>query len=452
MALLDLSAVTSALMKLLLDNITERIDDGVQLKLTAEPAEAINNEMNTLSLHMYHLVEETIYRNLESPALGEGDIANTPIGLCLYYVLTAHHKSGQTELDPLTEQKLLGYAIKTMHDFPLLSDTTEIAGEPILPDSIRGAGNPIQIIMRQLSPEEAISFWSAEDQSTTRLSAHYEVRVVLLEPDPVEALPSPALGLGTFVHQLGAVHLECSRSALSFSSPASAGGATQTIEVSPARVAAWIGQDPPVNQVELIGANLSGGIDRTVILGGPIPPTPVDLTLAQNQAAGWSLSFTAERVSLEIADTLTTLDAQGDPVALTLDPGIYTASVRLILEQRLVGGALVPISQDSNAVAVVVGPRLIAASVVNANQDRIELELAATFSLNTDGLALTLAVDGQVYVEVEQVNDLEPGTFLIDTDHTLLVRASFDVDEPGEHPTRLIVNGAESAPYWIELP
>ncbi|HVI04239.1 MAG TPA: DUF4255 domain-containing protein, partial [Enhygromyxa sp.] len=238
MSLIDLSLVTSGLMKLLDDNINKNIGPGANVTVTAEPPDKVGSVTNKLSLYMYHVAEEAHYKNMPAPGSGSRSIARTPMGLCLFYILTAHHESSETEFDPLIQQRLMGYALKTLHDYPILHDGTIIDGEQILPIGLRGNDNPVQVIMRPTAPEDAVAFWGAEDQQTARLSAYYEVRVILLEPDEPTILVAPVLSLGTYLYQLGTAHLEKTRSALPFVLPAAAGGATQVVEASPARVAA----------------------------------------------------------------------------------------------------------------------------------------------------------------------------------------------------------------------
>ena len=69
---------------------------------------------------------------------------------------------------------------------------------------------------------------------TARLSAYYEVRVVMLEPEPPRTMPGLVLNLGTFLLQLGSPHLERSQSQMRFKIPDINGGSIQEIEATPA--------------------------------------------------------------------------------------------------------------------------------------------------------------------------------------------------------------------------
>jgi hypothetical protein len=118
MALRNLYRVTNTLINLLMQNITKNIDktlDG-QMIVTAIPPDKVKNPSNTLSLHLYHVAEDLYYKNALGPGSDVANVAKAPMALSLFYILTAHH-----ELDPVfdaeTQQKLMGYALKTFHDF-----------------------------------------------------------------------------------------------------------------------------------------------------------------------------------------------------------------------------------------------------------------------------------------------------------------------------------------------
>jgi hypothetical protein len=453
MALLDLSLVTSALMKLLDDNINKIIDTGANVTVTAEPPDKVGAVTNKLSLYMYHVSEEAHYKNALGPGGNAGrNIARTPMGLCLYYVLTAHHESSEPEFDPLTQQRIMGYALKTMHDYPLIVDDTEIDSETILPAGLIGADNPVQVIMRPMAPEDAVAFWGAEDQRTARLSAYYEVRVILLEPDEPTSLVAPVLSLGTYLYQLGTPHLESSSCELPFDLPSSAGGTTPLVVASPARVSADTGATPIHNQVVFTGQNLATGIRRqlwlrneqfTSAVGGPLP---IDLDITTNQTAGWSLSVSPDELVLEIADILTYRNSSGVETPIALLPGIYTAFLRVTAQDRLVGNVMVPVTSDSNEVALAVIPR-ISTDSVDTGTDYITLTIVDTFDLTDSSLTIQLFCDGQVYTEGVITS---AGNYTIDDASNLTFHARFDTSDAADHAVRMIVNGAESAPYWVE--
>jgi hypothetical protein len=453
MAILDLSAVTSSLQKLLKVNLDETYFDGNNtVTVTPEPPEAVGSVTNTLSMFLYHVGEEAFYKNFEGPGNSARNIAETPMALCLYYILTPHHDTQTPQSDSLTQQKLMGYALKTLHDYSVVDDDTMIANQTILQGEMHGNYNTMQIILRPVTPEEAISFWGAEDQQTARLSAYYEVRVILLEPDDPPTVAGPVLSLGTYLYQLGTPHLDHSESALPFTLPSSGGGTAQLVEVTPARVSGDDGDDPPHNRLELTGSNLAIGQSRQLWLRGDAFTTvggslPVDLSLANNTDNGWALTVSDDKLVLDVFQTLYYLDSSAMQQNIALLPGIYTAFLRVTMQERVVGNALVPITNDSNEVALVVIPR-IADDTPDNGTNKVDLTIVATFDLTLASLDIRLYVDGEGYTEV--AGTLVAGEYEILTATTLRFHARFTVNADAEHAARLIVNGAESAPYWIE--
>src|SRR5688572_20614900 len=184
MALLNLSNVTEALVSLLTKNISVLLtlepDNEPPFEIVAQSPDKIPNTTikPTLSVYLYHAREDAHYKNAEPSG---GTPANNPLALSLYYVITAHKYDETDQLPaPLIEQDFLGYALKTLHDYPIVSDTTQIGPDLVMPLNMLGSDNKLQIIYRPISPEEAMTFWSGDDERLIRFSAFYEVRVVFM--------------------------------------------------------------------------------------------------------------------------------------------------------------------------------------------------------------------------------------------------------------------------------
>lgn len=459
MALQDLYKVTKALMKLLRLNITTNIDpDLAGLDVTANPPEKVEATDNTLNIYLYHIAEDPYYKNAAGPGNDVPDVATTPMALCLYYILTAHHET-QTTFDAETQQKLMGYALKTFHDFPVITDRTRINGDDILDSSLHGAGNTLQIIMRSVSAEDAIAFWGSEETRTARLSAYYEVRIVMLEPEPPKIMPGIVLNLGTFLVQLGSPHLECSQSVVSFSLPANTGvDEPQRIEATPARISSDAGApDFPNNRLILRGANLTIGKSRTLALKNALWAKQGFETVVIDPVLNpsWKLDFRSDRIEMEIDEKL-----KVDPITeLTVFPGAYTASLRVVKEEKVILNQRKQITDTSNAVTFFVAPRIRNHTPPDVDK-RITVQIEPTFDLShgvdtIEKLEIQVVMAGQTY-ERKDFAAIVPPTVPADNDgrfevstHSLTFQA-FDV-LPVDHPFRLIVNGAESAPFWIEL-
>lgn len=462
MALLDLSKVTRTLKTLLEQNIARPDMGSLTVTVTPQPPEQVGAAQNTLSLHLYHVAEEAYYKNTPGPGVDIPNVARNPMALCLYYILTAHHESTDRELDPFTQQNLMGLAIKTLHDFPVITDNTVVngAGTPLLAaQGLDGADNTIQIIMRPIAPEEAISFWSTEEQQTARLSAYYEVRVIMLQPERPRTMPGIVYALGTFVVNIGSPFFECSRNLVSFPLPPSTGlTQTQRIEATPARASTDTG-DPqfPNNRLNLIGRNLTVGKSRTLTWKNALWAKQgfEAVTIDPALSPGWSLDFRSDRIQVDIAPTVSP-----DGVAtLTVFPGLYRASLRVVKDEEVILNHLKQITDSSNEVSLFVAPRIAPPHSAPGPDGRITVNLEPTFDLThgtgtDEELEIQLIIDGRVY---ERGFLAVPPAAPADNDGRFDIAASSITFQPlfttpGERLFRLMVNGAESQPFWIVTP
>jgi Pvc16 N-terminal domain len=465
MGLLNLYKVTKTLIDLLSQNITKNIDTSLvgSLNVTAIPPEKVENPTNTLSLHLYHVAEDPFYKNALGPGNDAPNVAKAPMALSLFYILTAHHESN-SEFDAETQQKLMGYALKTFHDFPVITSRTRINGSPILDQEF--GDDVIQTILRPVTPEEAISFWNTQESNTARLSSYYEVRVVMLRPEPPRTMPGIVLNLGAFVIQLGSAHLERSQSLVRFKIPEKNGGTIQEIEATPARVTLDTSATPPAahNRLLLFGANITRGRSRSLFLrnsiwaklappDGPIEESVVDL----GQNPDWSVDFQTDRVTVKLAPALRHIKPDGASVDLPALPGFYTALVRSVMDEQVINNELKRITVSSNEVSFAVSPRIQGHDAPDADGN-IQINLGPEFDPldpNLPEAAIQVVVAGEVYTRVNAEPLTNAKEFFVANSPSNLIRIRphfpVAVTQPEAHPALLIVNGAESAPFWIEL-
>jgi hypothetical protein len=469
MALLNLFKVTKSLTDLLAQNITKNIDTTMAglLSVTAVPPDRVDPPTNTLSLHLYHVAEDAYYKNALGPGNDVPNVAKTPMALSLFYILTAHHET-DSNFDAETQQKLMGYALKTFHDTPVITNRTRVNGTAILDPDF--GSDAIQIVLRPVTPEDALSFWNSEQTVTTRLSAYYEVRVVMLEPEPPRTMPGIVLNVGTFILQLGSPHLDRSQSQISFKIPDLNGGAIQELEATPARVTLNTSATPPAahNRLQLLGTNLTKGRSRSLFLknsvwadlaspDGPVKETVVDP--AENP--DWDLNFQTDRIKVKLAPVLRHIKPDGTPVDLPVLPGFYAALVRSVADEKVISNELKRIVVSSNEVTFAVSPRIEGHDAPDA-AGNIQINLGPEFDFLDANLAedaIQVIVAGEVYTRPRPADRVDPPAnekefFVTNTPSNLIrIKPHFPVvvTESGAHPLLLIVNGAESAPFWIEL-
>jgi Pvc16 N-terminal domain len=463
MPLADLSLVTSSL-RTLMDLNIRRLMGGVPpgaISITTLPPEKVGAAVNTLNLHLYHIAEDRYYKNMPGPGNDARNIARAPMALALFYILTAHHEQNP-DIDALTQQRLMGLALKTMHDYPIVVDRLMIdagagaGAQPVLDPALQGNDNPLQIILRPLTPEDTLAFWSTDDQQTARLSAYYEVRVVMLAPEAPERFPGVVLSIGEYVRALGAAALAGSRSTVHFTVPAAIGGGAQAVTVEPARVQLDPGSAPPHDAVTLLGSKLTSGIEQRLVLRNAAwsrliaPVNRVELDPAMNP--GWEINLAADRIEFRVQPNLAFLDG-GVPRIIDVLPGIYSASVRTVIGDRVFAGERMTSGVESNQIAFAIGPRIAGHGPPDPVTRRVRIDIVAAFDLSLPSTAVELVVQGDAYVRLVAFTGnpaVDDGAFVVDA-AGLVLQPLFNPLAPGFHAVRLMANGAEAQPFWIEI-
>jgi hypothetical protein len=463
MPLADLSLVTSSL-RTLMDLNIRRLMGGVPpgaISISTLPPEKVGAAQNTLNLHLYHVAEDRYYKNMSGPGNDARNIARAPMALALFYILTAHHEQNP-DIDALTQQRLMGLALKTMHDYPIVADRLMIdagagAGpQPVLDAALQGNDNPLQIILRPLTPEDTLAFWSTDDQQTARLSAYYEVRVVMLTPEAPERFPGIVLSIGEYVRALGAAALAGSRSTVHFTVPAAIGGGAQAVTVEPARVQLDPGSAPPHDAVTLLGSKLTSGIEQRLVLRNAAwsrliaPVNRVELDPAMNP--GWEINLAADRIEFRVQPNLAFLDG-GVPRIIDVLPGIYSASVRTVIGDRVFAGERMTSGVESNQIAFAIGPRIAGHGPPDPVTRRVRIDIVAALDLSLPSTAVELVVQGDAYVRLVAFTGnpaVDDGAFVVDA-AGLVLQPLFNPLAPGFHAVRLMANGAEAQPFWIEI-
>lgn len=457
MPLIDLSNVTKTIMTLIQDNINQNLEPGLGVVTTPQPPEIVGSVPNRISVHLYHAKEDPSYKNVPGAGTDVPNVAKANLALILYYIITAHHDT-QSENDALTQQRLMGYVMKTLHDFPVITDNTVIRDVVnnidinVLHANLRDRKNKLQIVFRPVEVDDSIAFWSAEEQRTARLSAYYEVRVILIEPERPRTMPGIVLSVGAYPIQIGTPYLERSISHVNFTLPANAGGLFRSLEMTPARVAQLppaLPGDPQNNRLRLEGVNLTG-LSQTLIFHNRLwaQQTPTITEVEVNEDPAWIQSMASNVIDVDIHGQIL---HSGVPLAVL--PGTYTAKVSVVKNELVILNTLKQIRSVSNEISFMVVPRITGFAIV---ANRIQVNLENTFDLTDPQLdeLIELAVDGRSY---EQVNAFtgnplqDQGKFIINS-NLIIFEPLFNIAAPGVYSIRFIVNGAEAQPYWIEIP
>jgi hypothetical protein len=468
MATADLYLVTKTLQRLLEFNVQlllARAGPPVpSVSVTTKPPAKVVGEPRTLNLHLYHALEDAHYKNLPPTGPGRPPVARQPLALLLYYILTAHHQADDDH-DAETQQRYLGLAMKTLHDHPVVDDSLALPPKPgdpaelVMAPGLEGAGNRLEIALRPLTPEEALTFWSA-DQTTPRLSAYYEVRSVFLEPEQPDRVIGLAYDLGLFVAAGRAPRIDKVAGIVAFTPPAESGMGPQALKTAPARATLAPGLDPPVNRIELSGTALAGDgspggaglVLRSEAWRQREPPVrAVRVDPARNP--DWAVTLDERSGRFDLQGGVKHV-VNGVEEVLAVTPGIYTVSVEAVRRRQTRAGLSRAVTSESNQIAFSVGARIDRVDPPNAAGRLVLKLLGGAVDLTADDPDIQLAVDGMLYVETDAFDDdpdEDAGCFRRDPDgvefHPL-----FDPAQPGAHPLRLVVNGAESQPFWVVAP
>jgi hypothetical protein len=215
----------------------------------------------------------------------------------------------------------------------------------------------------------------------------------------------------------------------------------------------------------LLGTNLTGGRSRSLALknpiwsnlpapAGPITQAAIDVTLNP----GWGVDFQTDRSAVKLAPKRRHVKPDGTAVDLPVLPGFYTALERSIVDGQIVNNELKQIAASSNEVSFAVSPRIVSHDPPDAAGD-VQINLGPEFDpldANLDAEAIQVIVDGDVYARVNTDPPGHAGEFFVtNTPSNLIrIRPRFPAAGPEAeaHACRVVVNGAESPPFWIELP
>ncbi len=478
----NLHDVTSTLTTLLSEYIVNVLEPGFSgLAVTDQLPTTLNGADKTLNLYLYHVREDPSGRNLLPNGADYPPAPYTPLGLELFYLLTAHH-SVSADVDAEMQQRLMGYAIKTFHDVALINDATTVfditANKQIqiMAGGVQGHGNRFEIVPRNPTPEEALSIWTTGNREFTRLAAYYAVRAVFLDPLPATLQPGIVLTLGAHVKPAGVLRLGDTRSSVRFTLPDGSQAATALSPATVFQVPApnagpaphpWPNPDAALEiEMEAAGSDLRLVIANSAWSQLAVPLARVVFEPALNANDDWSLAFRPPGVALQIGDTLSYHDETGAVKQVPMFPGSCVATVESIVSQEVVAGKLRVQVQPSNQAVFTVAPRVLANLVFqDANGFHIAMApgSAVIAGAGVPSFELTLAVNGQVYTRRTAAGALAKGEFRPSQAFAFpgppaTVCDSIDFVPFANTPTavdlpvRVSVNGAFAQPFWVRLP
>lgn len=197
---LAIEAVTRTLTRLLTDQIS-LLDDsenpdpdlatpGVDVTSRSPDKARDGIGKDQVNLFLYQTLPNTAWRNQDiPPQIKLGESGSPPLALTLYYLVTAYSHNDKEELS----HRLLGRAMRIFHDHPVLSRQRiqDALGSSQLHEQVER----VRVTPVPLSLEELSKLWMIF-QTNYRISAAYEVSVVLIESTRPKRTPLPVLQIG----------------------------------------------------------------------------------------------------------------------------------------------------------------------------------------------------------------------------------------------------------------
>lgn len=453
MSVTDLSDITEML--------TWLIDTGIQAldgwpsatssSVSPLPPDVLVSAGPDLALYLYHLAEDATFKN---PAPNAGGPASRPLALNLYYQLTA--QVGETTDSALRAQQLMGAAVRVLHNFPIITDSTtltDVTGVaiPVLNQyNLDGRGNRLRITLRPVPVDDAVNYWTP-GAAPLRLAAYYQVSVVLLDAEPDPSVVSRVLSYTSSAFATGAPILTGSSADLSIVVADADADDASTVKVQPAAVT--LGE-----RFELTGTSLSG-TSTTLQLRDDRGSKTVD-------PGTWAVVASGTKVWATVSS------AFGDE---ELIPGMWNASV-IVTSTRSVGGTRRAVTHTSNETPIVIAPYLDPVQDdgptlgTHARGDTITLTGWVFMDPNdypddpdddvmpdiptdpNDPRSVKLYVGGTLITIYNSASGhaMAAGEMVVTDPTTLDLILPTDLD-PGYYPVRVIVRGASSAPQWMRL-
>jgi hypothetical protein len=183
-----IEAVTLALREVIRGAVEEL---GTGARVITEPPDEARTEGNEqqVNLFLYQTALAGSWRNEPFPTGLPGETDFPPLPLVLHYLVTPYVR----DADELIAHRLLGASMLALHDHPVLSGR-ELAAVGVPAEVIEHI-EVVRITPLEITMDEISKMWTSF-QTNFRLSAAYEVRVVLLESARARKTPLPVLRRG----------------------------------------------------------------------------------------------------------------------------------------------------------------------------------------------------------------------------------------------------------------
>jgi hypothetical protein len=443
MGIPDLSLVTQTLLNLLECAFSTSADSKVgDISFSSQRPDQVKG--NTVGLYLYHVVEDPGYKNLPAPEDASAHIRHSSMGLNLHYQLVCQYLSKpEVPETAIMEQNMMGIAMKTFHDFPIIDDRTTIQKKNpssgittinVLHSDLLGTDTRLKIELLPVDQKDAMGYW-ATSNTAPRLAAYYKVSIVVLKREIPATRPGRVLSYGVYSFPGGGPRIDGCSNMISYTLPGQI--KPNEFDLSPAQV-------PVGNEVFFTGACLKGEKAELMLKYSRWD----EFCTVDNS---WNLKFTETGASITIQEKIP--DGKGGQKQIL--PGIYSAKIKVTKRITLSDGKTGETEHCSNECPFVITPRIDGIGNVT------EIVPDELYNSEIDGYLFSFIdpvdtpdqVTLNVYVGVDQFKQIKVGSekesFKVVSDSKLTVY--LPKLTAGSYPIRIFVNGAESPPNWITI-
>ena len=170
--------------------------------VTMKPPDKARDESYTeqLNLFLYNVPLAAAFRNSDPAGLRPGESGSPPLPLTLHYLLTAYGT------DESLAHRVLGKAMHVLHEHALLSPAEIKSGDTDFHSGLDEQRERLKVTPIPLSNHDMFELWSGF-ATNYRVSAAYEVSVVLIDSTREPRTPLPVLRRGTSAVTGGAAAL-----------------------------------------------------------------------------------------------------------------------------------------------------------------------------------------------------------------------------------------------------
>lgn len=363
---LAIAAVTTTL-RSLLDRALAAPGVGVT---TMPPDKARMGAGDQVNLFLYQMSFDAALRNTPLPRQTKpGETAEPPLALNLFYLITAY---GANDNDTLGH-RLLGQVMSVLHDHPLL-DRAEIRDATLveLPGSdLHTQLERVRITLQPLGLEEVSKLWMTF-QTQFRISAAYQVSVVLIESTRSARTPLPVLGRTSSGDRGPAVT----------ASVASPFPAIHSVAAPDPLLGALLGHTLTISGANLAGTNVAVRVSHSLFAEDLVlPPLP---------------GGTATEVRFVIPAAPVSLPFVPPRLPAQLPAGFYTVALEVTVDDAEHPG--VAFTRTTNRLAFPLAPDIVTlpASVARDAQGRAPLTLTLRPQVQPEQVVSLLLGDRQV--------------------------------------------------------